>query len=311
MDFACDRIQDATLVSAAEWLGRPTGAPLASWLLVDAALIEGSRLSSMSKEAGFVCVNSLDRCPLVAFGDRAPQLLAVRDAAQALEFVRGLMFLDRTTPAFSFFRSAASISDLQDLFGYLALPQVEGGLELHCRFADTRVLPSLLRTLSPAQVLRVGALITEWSWFDRTNDIDRWSAADGEQPGAHTPDAMPRARLTDQQFASMLDAGEADMIFSTLIEKTPEVIPEEFRGQFHSILQKHLDAATRRFVTQHNDRLQFVVLCLTCGEHFDRHPDLVSTWRSVRKSDASLSGLMKTWSNGLWKELQGFTEPMQ
>lgn len=311
MEFACDRVQDATLASAAEWLGRPAGAPLASWLLVDAALIAVGRLSSLSNAAGFAYVNSLGRCPLAAFGDQAPQLLAVRDAGQALELVRGLMFPDRTAPAFSFFRSSASISDLQELFGYLALPQVEGGLELHCRFADTRVLASLLNTLSPAQALRVGALISEWCWFTRTSEIDRWFAADGEQPGADTPDPQPRARLTDQQFTSMLDAGEADTIFSSLIEKTPELVPEEFRGQFHLILQKYLDAATRRFVSQPNDRLQFVVLCLTVGEDFDRHPDLDATWRSIRKSEASLSELMKTWSDGLWNELEGLAEPTQ
>ena len=311
MEFACDRVQDATLARAADWLEMPTREGSKSWLLVDAALVQRGRLSSLADAAGFAYVSSLARSTLAAFSDRAPQLLAVRDAAQAMELVRGLMLSDRTAPAFSFFRSAASIADLQDLFGNLALPRVEGGPDMHCRFADTRVLPSLLKTVSPIQALRVGSLISEWIWFNRTNEIGRWSVAGGEPLAAYTPDALARAELTEQQFASMLDAGEADSIFCALVEKTPEVVPENFRGQFHTILQKHLDAATRRFVVQPTDRLQFVVLCLTCGGDFDRRPDLESTWRSIRESKASLSERMKTWSDELWNQLQALAEPSQ
>jgi len=310
MEFACDRVDDSTLARAAQWLEEHGRAPLASWLLVDAALVDGARLSSLSKTAGFAWVNSLERSSLAVFGDRAPRLLTVRDAGHAPELLQSLTLPDRTAPAFSFFTSAAPTSELQDLFGYLALPEVEGGLELHCRFADTRVLPSLLRTLSPAQARRVGSLIDEWRWFGRTNNIERWGASTNAMArDADSPESMPRIGLSNQQFASILDAGEADLVFSSLVDKTPEVVPKKHRGQFHSVLQTHLDAATRRFVVQPPDRLQFVVLCLTCGEQFDRHPDLEPTWKSVRESKASLVALMKTWSDQLWHELEGLAEP--
>ena len=307
MQFACDPLQNSTLDRAAAWL--ETEAPSVCWLLVDAAVVDSAWLASVAADAGTACVNSLARSPLVVFGDQAPQLLAIRRATQALEVVRRLAFPDRTAPAFSLFKSEVSVSQLQDLFGYLALPLVEGGLELHCRFADTRVLPSLLRTLSPAQAARVAVSIDEWSWFSRTNDVDRWSAKDRRRAGVYTPDANARIALTNEQFASMLDASEADTIFSTLLDKTPEIVAKKHRGEFHARLQQHLDVATDRSVVQPADRLQFVVLGLTCGADFHRHPDLLPTWRSIQESTASLVELMKTWSDKLWGELQANTKP--
>jgi len=304
MEFACDAVQEATLASAAQWLGSHAKSSLASWLMVDAALLDSARLSTVVAAAGSQCVNSLGRSPLAVFGDAAPQLVAVHDEAHALELLSRLAFRNRTTPGFSFFVSAASISELQNLFGYLALPVVEDGLELHCRFADTRVLPSLLRNLSPPQASRVAEVIDEWRWFGRTNDIDRWCALDVVAQSDSTPDASPRITLKNTQFASMLDASEADTMFSILVDKTPEVVASERRGQFHARLRRHLGVATARCVTQPADRLQFVVLSLTCGEHFDLHPSLESTWKSIRESKTSLTGLMKAWSDELWSELQ-------
>jgi len=109
----------------------------------------------------------------------------------------------------------------------------------------------------------------------------------------------------------MLDASEANSIFMLLLQSTPELVAEHQRGAFHAKLSSYLGTATTMRVAQLPDRLQFVVLSLTCGANFYQHPDLDSTWIAVREQGASLAELMKSWSDELWATIERKQESLQ
>jgi hypothetical protein len=213
--------------------------------------------------------------------------------------------IDPCAPAYSWVQTRATADAPLTAFSYLALLQVDGDLPLHCRFADTRVLPELLRVLTPAQTAPVAAAITSWHWIDRHGDIRTWLAAGiGEGQPTQVSESETLLELDARQFQKMLDASEPDTLFALLTETAPELIPAEQGGALHTQIAAHLADANRLGIVQAPDRLQFVILSLSCRKQFFEHPALSSTWLALREKKGSLSDLMEQWSEELWRELE-------
>ncbi|MES2248237.1 MAG: DUF4123 domain-containing protein [Pseudomonadota bacterium] len=303
MEFATDPIDPLHLAHAVQAMADAQPSSLGLWLLVDAALLDPARLASVLRRNGWSHVNALANTPLEAYGAQGPQLLELpRDDDEVrAEGLRRLATIDPAAPAFSWLASSHSVAHLQACFGYLAQARHDG-LKLHCRMGDVRVLPTLLATLSVPQTQRVAQAIAQWQWFDRSGaSVGNWQAA-AEAEGA--TDARDHLELDATQFATLLDASEADGIFAQLLETVSQLVPHSGRAAFHQRLQRALEVATRLHVAGNPDRLQFVVLSLTCDDDFYQHPDLSDTWKAVAQG-TSLSGLMKGWSDELWKALEG------
>ncbi|WP_341890729.1 DUF4123 domain-containing protein [Variovorax sp. YR752] len=303
MEFATDPIEPIHLAHAVQAMADAQPSSIGLWLLIDAALLDPARLASVLRRNGWPHVNALANTPLEAYGAQGPQLLELpRDDDEVrAEGLRRLAMIDPAAPAFSWLASRHSVADLQACFGYLAQARHDG-LKLHCRMGDVRVLPTLLATLTEPQTRRVAQTIAQWQWFDRSGTtVGNWLAAAGEEGAA---DAGDHLELDASQFAALLDASEADGIFAQLLETVSQLVPQTGRAVFHQRLQCALEAATRLHVAGNPDRLQFVVLSLTCGDNFYQHPDLSDTWKAVAQG-TSLSSLMKGWSDELWKALEG------
>ena len=303
MEFATDPIDPLHLAHAVQAMADAQPSSLGLWLLIDAALLDPARLASVLRRNGWPHVNALAHTPLAAYGAQGPQLLELpRDDDEVrAEGLRRLATIDPAAPAFSWLASSHSVAHLQACFGYLAQARHDG-LKLHCRMGDVRVLPTLLATLAEPQARRVAQAISQWQWFDRSGAVvGNWHAAAGQDGVA---DARDHLELDASQFATLLDASEADGIFAQLLETVSQLVPQTDRAAFHQRLQRALEVATRLHVTGNPDRLQFVVLSLTCGDNFYQHPDLSDTWKAVAQG-TSLSSLMKGWSDDLWKALEG------
>jgi Domain of unknown function (DUF4123) len=304
MDFACDAVDRATVDAfAKEALRRDEQAP---WLLIDAALLDDNQLESQLRMRGWNGHSALAASPLAAFDKRAPQLIQLTEPADAIaRGIWALTSLGRDAPAFSMLHSSAPLEELQRVFAYLAYAILEDDMPVHCRFADTRVLPSLLSVLSLTQAARVSHVVASWRWWDRQNSARCWpEKLTGEQGGrGAAQDDAQHVKLGSEEFASMLDAAEADSIFMQLVDTTPELVPDTRRGQFHQRLRTQLAQAAGRGVTQASDRLQFVVLSLSCGDGFHEHRVLESTWASVAQHGARLSEVMAGWDDALWDAL--------
>jgi len=276
-------------------------APL--WLLVDAALVDEKRLQSLAASLNWDVSNVLQGSPLEPYGAHAPQLLALPMHIEPAKLgVLRLMALNPQAPAFSVIESAASPAELSRLCAYLAQVTIDDDLLVHCRFADVRVLSQLSRTLSPSQLLRVSTCIDAWYWQDHLCTVQRWPPA-VESTAMAQADASQHLSMDKMQFAAMLDASEPDTVFLLLLENTPELVPHTNRGQFRDRISYLLARADLRHLTSPNDRFQFAVLGLSCGDDFDEHPGLQATWSAIERGQ-TLVEAMKDWSETLWDQLQ-------
>ncbi|WP_411834241.1 DUF4123 domain-containing protein [Pseudoxanthomonas mexicana] len=272
------------------------------WLLMDLALMDHAAVASFARHAGIGLKNAFAGSGLAAFGDKAPHFVKLPDdAASRHAIARKFIRLAGNATAMSWLRSEKPERMLQEIFAYLAEVRVEERrMPIHCRFADTRVLPELLQVLSVEQRRRVKCVVESWSWIGRTGELRSWG---GGSEGPGEKDESPVLRLSIEQFRRMQRAAEPDAVFLMLSQKTPEIVPQSEYGGFHARLCGLLDAADGFGVKAAKDRLQFVVLGLTCGEDFHAVPELQPTWRLVSGQGASLHDLMQGWSDSLWQRL--------
>jgi hypothetical protein len=302
MDFACNEVEVASVAGLIADTGKNEGA--AAWLLIDAALIDSRELAAVAARKGWSLRNSLAGSRLDSFGHRAPQLVELSGAPEAaLKALESVRATDRAAPAMSVFHSRMPLSELCALFAWLAHPRIDGELDLHCRFADTRVLPHLLSVLWPAQRLRVSRCIEHWWWFDRMGKVVEWQGGTLDD-GADPSDGVDQMQVDKAQFDALLAASEPDTMFTLLLDNTPELVPTSQRGQFHQTLVDALAGANARKLQTANDRLQFVILSLSCGHGFHLHADLAATWAAVKDRGATLCDQMKQWSDELWTSLE-------
>jgi hypothetical protein len=300
MKFARNPSNDETVLELLAAMAQPLEA---RWLLIDPALLDGQRLKQLLTMTGWPTHNTLAGSPMEAFGDKAPQLVSLPgDTEEAHAVVRRLIALNPVASAFSLVTARADLSQLQQLFGYLAQARIDGDLQVHCRFADTRVLPHLLAALAAPQLARVSNEIEQWAWTDHLGQAASWSAK-GVAADAVAPDVSPHLELDARQFSTMLDASEPDTVFSLLVDNTPELVPAQDLGDFRDRLSTILERATARRLAAPNDRWQFAVLALSCKDAFDDHPGLQATWQAVAKG-ATLVDQMKLWDDELWAQLE-------
>nr|WP_198044528.1 DUF4123 domain-containing protein [Cupriavidus taiwanensis] len=302
MDFAVDVLKpEAAAAQIAQWQSTQDG--LAQWLLIDAMLVDFARIRAIARMNGWPIHNVLASSRLSAFGDMAPHLIELpRSDANLQARVGQLIAAGAAAPAFSWLSSSKRAEEVCQTLSYLAMAQVDGDMELYCRFADTRILPELWRTLTDSQRLRVMQNIASWSCLDRENAPRRLSpdVANSNE----VADQHEFIHLTSGQFATMLDASEGDTMFSLLLDTTPELAPVEHRGKFHATLMGYIDRAAKLGIKAPVDKLQFIVLSLTCTETFSRLPELADTWRRVAGGE-SLKECMTQWSDAIWNVLEG------
>lgn len=289
--------------------------PGAKWLLIDHALIDPAKSERLSQWLGWRGKAAFDGSRLDVFGAKGPQLIAVPDlAASDWEFaLQKWLALDPTGAGLSVICASSSAVDVSSVLRYLALTTVDDDLSLHCRCADARVLAHLLPALTAAQAAKLAQTIDTWWWWDAQGRAGSWSPdqAGALPPGSSASINSDHLQLSNTQYAEMMDRSEPDIIFSLLMDKTSELVPETGRGDFRAVIQRILETATRYAVTQTLDRLQFTVLSLATGESFHQHPALQAMWQRIREHGASLSKEMDAWSDELWTDLDHGRRPAQ
>nr|WP_256506798.1 DUF4123 domain-containing protein [Cupriavidus sp. WGlv3] len=302
VEFAVDvLIPEAVAAQIVQWQSEQEG--LSQWLLVDAMLVDFARIQATARKRGWSIHNVLEHSRFAAFGDMAPHLIGLPTGdAHAQTQIRQLIASGAAAPAFSWLASSQPMEKVCQTLAYLAMVQVDGDIELHCRFADTRILPELWRVLTDSQRLRVTQNIASWGCLDRACVPHRFRADVTSSP--EVADQRELLHLTSGQFAAMLDASEGDTMFSLLLDTTPELVPGEQRANFHAALMSYLARATTLGIKRPTDRLQFIVLSLTCAETFYQLPELADTWKQVASGD-SLQECMTQWSDTLWNVLEG------
>ena len=308
MDFACDRGNSRIAPDWLASLGPASEAP--RWLLVDVALLPDKPFRALVSAHQWSAHSVFEGTALEAFGDCAPQLMPMpTDPYGAAAKLQKMMEIEASAPAFSVFESSSTRAELQRLFAYLGSAQIDGDLQMHCRFADTRVLPQLLRVLSSTQSQRVARDVQLWSWVDHVRAPMMW------RPNARDSDPVDPSEKGDlsldrEQFTDMLRSCEPDTVFWQLLDNTPELVPETGRGAFRDHLQQILSRADTLHLETPGDRLQFAILSLGFGDGFYKQPILTTTWRAVA-SGALLEREMEKWEDDVWAVLEAIQPVLQ
>jgi hypothetical protein len=294
-----ERPDSRVIEQMATVLGRRAGTV---WLLIDTALLDRDAWIRWLLRSGFPHDNAFQGSRLAAYGDHAPRLIRLDAGAANKATLASLARLTASAPAVSFIQPqlATDLGHIQRVLAYLAMVKIEQREKaVHCRVADTRVLPQLLSALDPSQLAPVADAIANWRWYGRRNSVEERCL---ERPA--TPLTPPSAlHLTINQFRLVQRAAEADGVYLLLRERVPELVPRSDPGRFHARLQDYLDQASEYALTGAEDRLQFVVLSLSCGDSFHRHPSLAPAWRAVR-AGSTLVGQMRLWDEASWAALQ-------
>ena len=274
-----------------------------TWLLVDAALVEFHLISSLAGNWNWPIYNVFAQSRLASFGAQAPHLIELpRDVDETRSKLAKLLRAHSASPAFSWLSSQQPADRLCEALAHLGLVRIDGDMEVHCRFADTRVLPALWAALSEEQHAALSERIEAWGCCDRTGHPMALATKSAEVLPAASPFAGT-LELDSGQFGAVLDASEPDTIFSAFLETTPELTADRRRSDLYRTLTQALVRATELHVTQAPDRLQFAVLSVYCGEDFHRLPALAATWHEVAQ-EASLKELMKAWTPEIWSALE-------
>lgn len=148
------------------------------------------------------------------------------------------------------------IPQLQSLL-WLAETETADGMQMYCRYADTRILSVLLDQLTENQTATMAGSIRRWAWVNREGGLSQkiLMATSAGSDGTSSP-----LSLEERQFSALMQAAEADLIFSMLRESSPEIIPETTPFDIHRRLSHLLEAGRQRGVVDAPDQLQFVAI---------------------------------------------------
>lgn len=295
MNFAQDMHSPALAHSIQPWLPKFYKSNAVRWVLLDGSLVDEAKRAALISTAN--CAELVfPNTRFEAFGEYGPWLLQGPSLARDQgAWIAELLAATNGRPAFSLLETNQSLSVLRQ-----TLVELADQMGFYCRFADTRVLKSLLQVLQPKQLESLATVIHRWHLLDRSGQLVE---SINIVPRAHAPsDAV--LTLEPLQFDQMLEASEADNLFSTLLVSAPDLVPSEHRGVFHAKLERILQAARKRKITDAPNQTQFAILALNCGEEFHKHPVLESTWADIEHGAATLSKLAASWTDDIWAALQ-------
>lgn len=300
MRFACSQHHQSIRTQIEAWLDQSRGKGLAIYALLDGSMFtrwEIERLATASLHFRPALVGS----PFESLELQGPLLWCMSETDPK----KLAMLLRRTDgiPALSMIATAKPVERLSDVLVWLAVAHTQDEQQLHCRFADTRTLPSLLQCLNPDQLARLGETMNEWLWITRQGEIETRQFPDQAKQAPQENDVF---QLDTRQFAFMLTAAEADMVFQMLLEKMPDLIPDTPPHEIHARITSLLDTARGHGINDLPDLFQYTVVALSTRDDFDSHPVIQDSWERIRREGLSFSALAEQWPEAFW---QAFTPP--
>lgn len=274
------------------------------WLaLLDGSMLDLKRLKALEEKFGVRADETLAGSPLGSFGRQGPLSVSLPSEASAL--IAALVQLCAGKPGLSFVRPRGDAAKTTTALRWLSLARTSDGAELHCRFADTRVTPSLLDVLSPVQRACVADGIERWTWPNRLgDDIESRALSAGQRDSEETPSLVRNFDLNDLQYAHILGAAEADMVFQMLAEQMPDLLPVLPAGQLHARIDRMLAAARARGLEDLPDLFQWTVIGLTTYDRFDTHPALATQWEPHDRAPRPFGDWARQWPEDIWLALE-------
>lgn len=278
-----DAMVPALLAAFAEASGSNETPSLNFYALVDCAFDE-----SIVKRSAKTGIAVYAGTSLAELGDVSPRVVALECEPSAREAqLRWLIRSCADMPMLSFIASPLSAAELASGLAGLVLARTPDGLEWPLRFADTRVLPSLLRTLDARQQHAHLPPLGHWWWPDRAGQLQvfRPSTAPLGSAGAGA------LALSEQQFAQMVADSEADTLLAQLYEARPELVRLHSPQDNHALVDQAVRLAQQRGFHAIPVQLRLAAIALLLGPGFAEQPDIAAALNSASSDDDLLQRL--------------------
>lgn len=306
MNFAQNQ-QQAELVSDIQnWISvfRP-GPTSEKWLLFDGAVLGAKIMRKLIRMfPATSCHNVFAGTAFERYELLSPHLVQISDVAVVAKRVPTILELMDGVPAISLLDANADGQVLRRCLSWLGHAKTEDGMELYCRFADTRVTSSLLRTLAEDQRTTLKQSIHEWRIVDRRGRLDTLLTSDvtelAMETGAVNLNPAEHLCLNDEQFTAMMKAAEADEIFQMLCEGASDLVPTVGCGDFYLRLSKLVAAARRYGLDRCQDIYQFCVVGLTTADEFYLAPELCECWARILARLDDFGSVVASWPDETW-----------
>lgn len=280
------------------WLDEGSPQNYRCFVIADMTMLNPKMLARLERNAS-PGVQILDTSRYAAYEELGPRLIPLGRLPS--EKIQRLLSASDGVPALSFVELLApeGIPQLQSLV-WLAEAETADGMQMYCRYTDTRILPALLDTLTDDQTAVPAGSIRRWAWVNREGKLNHKKFAAIK---VVNDEPLPPLSFEGQQFSSLMQAAEADLIFSMLRESSPEIIPETTPFDIHRRLSHLLEAGRQRGVVDAPDQLQFVAIAWSSSETFYQLPCLAPSWEIIRNQQGRFSEVLKTWDDSIWEQI--------
>ena len=248
---------------AAELVG-----PNKLYLLIDGAFVSGLH-RMLAAECKSLLFASLPACSDEA-ADASPFLTPYVPCDKRM---RSLLHRCRGWPMLSVIETSESLIELSERLSAWCIVEADGQ-RFNFRFADTRRLPAIIRTLDPAQRAQFLGPVVRWAFITRSGCWDEI-----EIEGAMAPPVINPV-LNDSQFAALVDDSRADELLVLLGDRGYEV------GKHPSVSYARMAAALQLAVSAELAEDNLVSWCIWFWRYAENQPDCVArtafeTWKTI------------------------------
>jgi hypothetical protein len=309
MNYMQDPPQADIFAELTHWLATPVVRhSCAKWLLFDGAVLGEQvtkRLVKMSKATEIH--HLFADTEFSAYGRSVPHLIPLDQGNRGEGTLRTVLEYGGNLPAIAILDACADAGEVCNTLRWLARAKTVDGLDMYCRFADTRITSVLMDVLCPHQLATLGMCIENWRILDRHGRLRQVLPSLASVTGSGwcdlTDHTIEKLVFSDKQYLSMMRLCEADEIFFMLSEGAPDLVPDGHLGDFHNRLSNLLFAARQHGLDKTSEIFQFSVIALTTRDSFFLDPILEEFWGEIRHKGCSFSSLVQAWTDQTWEAL--------
>lgn len=220
-----------------------------------------------------------DRTALQPFGAAAPHLIASPDGdGEPFAWLSHLFSACGANPMLSLIATPLSIDELLIHMRPYLIAMTPDTVEWPVRWGDTRVLPKLLEAITESQRNQLLGPMSRWWAPARDGNLLGWKG------GALPPTSadFDKLRLSDEMFAILVDAAEADSVLSKIYDSQPDLLSLNDAVACHERVARNLEVASANCIDAASAREHFSVLAISLRDDFTQHLAMVELLRRVR-----------------------------
>lgn len=231
----------------------------------------------------------------------APMLLGLPDEPEKqATWLSELAEVCCAKPMLSLIYSAIPARALAKHYRPYLLVRTADSLEWPVRWADTRILPTLLASMTLAERKHFLAPLHAWLYVDRTGAICDWRGEASTNPETAQFDCWP---LNDARFSQLVGDAEADAVIAALHDTQPDLFDRQEPAAVHACVDKHLAIASQNGVEGAGPRRHFAMLALTLKEDFAAHPAMQALLERTREG-ASYAAEVAALPAEFWQQTE-------